>query len=124
MLVDDNEIDNLINRKMIEKSNFAKSIMSFVSAKEALSYLDEVSRTHNKDMKIPEVIFLDINMPYIDGFTFLEEFDKYTVAVKDHCLIYMVSSSINPEDIERARTNKYIVDYVSKPVTINTLHAL
>ena len=74
MLVDDNEIDNLINQKMIEASNIAKHIFTHTGAKSAMEFLKNMERLEVSERVLPDVIFLDIDMALIDGFQFLDEF--------------------------------------------------
>ena len=76
MLVDDNEIDNIINEKIIEANSFADSILVFQTGQEALDYLKD---NQNNEKDLPEIVFLDINMPIMDGFQFLEDFEKLDI---------------------------------------------
>jgi CheY-like chemotaxis protein len=73
---------------------------------------------------IPEVIFLDINMPIMDGFQFIEEFDKLAKEFKSRSKIVMLTTSVNPTDIERSQKNNYIVKYINKPLTQEMLTSL
>ncbi len=121
MLVDDNEIDNIINHKIIEANDFAAEILVFQTGLDSLNYLKD----HENDIaKLPEIIFLDINMPVMDGFQYLEEFDKYSQMVKDKCRIIMLSSSISPKDIDRAASNIHVKKYLNKPLNIRYLNAI
>jgi CheY-like chemotaxis protein len=114
MLIDDNEIDNIINEKILESNNFADTIMVFQKSEEALAYLKEHQR---QPELLPEIIFLDINMPVMDGFQFLKEFDSYGDVVKKTCNIIMLSSSISPRDVERASDDDNIKLYLNKPLS-------
>ena len=83
MLIDDNEIDNLINQKIIESSNFAERIFLYTGGKSAIESLQNiVNNSGGADGMIPDLIFLDINMPLMDGFQFLEEYDKLPDTLK------------------------------------------
>ncbi|RMG55353.1 MAG: response regulator [Bacteroidetes bacterium] len=121
MLVDDNEIDNIINEKIIESSSFAENILVFQTGQEALDYL----REHQEDASnLPEIVFLDINMPIMDGFQFLEEFESFSEEVLKKCKIIMLSSSISPKDIDRAASSRYVKKYLNKPLNARYLQAI
>ena len=121
MLVDDNEIDNIINEKIIEANSFADSILIFQTGQEALEYLAE---NQNDSEKLPEIVFLDINMPIMDGFQFLEDFEKFSETVLDKCKIIMLSTSISPKDLDRAASSKYVKKYLNKPLNARYLEAI
>jgi CheY-like chemotaxis protein len=88
--------------------------MVFQKSEEALAYLKEHQR---QPELLPEIIFLDINMPVMDGFQFLKEFDSYGDVVKKTCNIIMLSSSISPRDVERASDDDNIKLYLNKPLS-------
>lgn len=121
MLVDDNEIDNIINEKIIEANSFADEILVFQTGQDALEYL---SSNQGDRTKLPEIVFLDINMPIMDGFQFLEDFEKFSENVLDKCKIIMLSSSISPKDIDRAASSKYVKKYLNKPLNARYLEAI
>ncbi|MDX1909459.1 MAG: response regulator [Bacteroidia bacterium] len=121
MLVDDSEIDNIINEKIIEASNFSDKILVFQTGEDALTFLRE---HQENEAELPEIVFLDINMPIMDGFQFLEEFEKFANAVLSKCKIIMLSSSISPKDIDRAAGNKYVKKYLNKPLNARYLEAI
>lgn len=124
MLIDDSEIDNFINQKMIEGCNIAERIYIHTSSKSALEFLKNLERTPDcPPHLIPQIIFLDINMPIMDGFQFLDEFDKLSEIFKK-VKVVMLTTSINPFDIERSTQNKYIVKYINKPLTQEILSSL
>jgi CheY-like chemotaxis protein len=126
MLIDDSEIDNFINQKMIEGCNFADKIYIHTSSKSGLEFLRNLERTaanSNSMDLIPDIIFLDINMPIMDGFQFVEEFDKLSGDFKNSKIV-MLTTSINPADIERSKMSKYVVKYLNKPLTQDALASL
>ena len=125
MLIDDNEIDNFINQKMIEGCNFSQQVHIHSSSKSALEFLENLARAGDvaKNM-IPGVIFLDINMPLMDGFQFLNEFEKLDTKFIKDINIVMLSTSVNPTDIENSEKNKHVVQFLSKPLNEEQLSDL
>lgn len=121
MLVDDNETDNFINKRIIELAGFAEDIIVKNSGKSALEFLN--SEKDNPD-KLPDIIFLDINMPVVDGFVFLYEFEGFPESVKNKSRIIILSSSDNKKDIDRIVDNDYVVRFITKPLTEEALGAL
>lgn len=124
MLIDDNEIDNLINQKMLEASGIVDTIFMHTSAKGALEFLKNIEKLSSDGTGMPEVIFLDIDMPLMDGFQFLDEFDKLSDYIKKHCSIIMLTSSINPQDLSKAKKSNFVKKYINKPLTQEALEKL
>lgn len=117
LLIDDNEIDIYITRRLLEFNNFSKSISAACSGREALEQL-------KNSKNLPDVIFLDLNMPVINGFRFLSELAKLPSLVKDRVQVVVLTSSENKSDIKRASNNPVVVDYVAKPLTHEKIHDL
>jgi response regulator RpfG family c-di-GMP phosphodiesterase len=114
MLVDDNETDNFIHRRVLEMGHFSKEIIVKNSGKSALEYLE--ANKNNPD-RIPEVIFLDINMPIVDGFVFLFEFESFPYSIKNNSKIIVLSSSDNKKDIDRIVDNDHVIHFITKPLS-------
>ena len=114
MLVDDNDTDNFISKRIIEITKFAKRVEVKNSGKSALDYLKE-NQTKAEDL--PNIIFLDINMPIVDGFVFLYEFEKFNELVKDKCKVIILSSSDNKRDIDKIVNNNHVIKFITKPLT-------
>jgi CheY-like chemotaxis protein len=118
MLVDDNDTDNFISKRIIEITKFAKEVEVKNSGKSALEYLEE-----NKDNvdRLPNIIFLDINMPIVDGFVFLYEFEKFNENIRNKCKVIILSSSDNKRDIDKIVNNDHVIKFITKPLTENAL---
>lgn len=114
MLVDDNDTDNFISKRIIEITKFAQRVEIKNSGKSALQYLEQEQNTPEN---LPNLIFLDINMPIVDGFVFLFEFEMFPDAVKNKCKIVILSSSDNKQDIKRIVDNEHVIKFITKPLT-------
>jgi len=112
-LIDDDDIYQFTFTKGLKSSKIAKRILVFSDGEEAMDFmLDNVSNPE----ALPDVIFLDINMPVMDGWEFLEEFVELKPKVGKEITIYMVSSSVDPADVDRAKAISDVSDYLIKPV--------
>ncbi|MFM1745660.1 MAG: hypothetical protein RLZZ630_1597 [Bacteroidota bacterium] len=120
LLIDDNEIDNFINERMISSSHFSEEVIVKTSTDEAIAYLRSLTAPDD----FPRIIFLDLNMPGRDGFEFLKDFESLDPSLKDTARIVVLSSSISPEDIDKASTNPHVFKYVNKPLSEKYLDAI
>jgi len=114
MIIDDNDIDLYISSRLIIKNSFGKKVLEYSDTKEALKYLEE-----NQDniAVLPQIIFVDIYMPEMSGFGFMEAYEKLSPALKNYCKTYIISSTIDNIDIIRARSDKNVVSFHVKPIT-------
>lgn len=113
LLIDDNEIDNYINKLIVTKSKKADLITVMDSGIGAIEFLNNLIKT---EKPFPEVIFLDIHMPEMNGFQFLEQYENFSEDVKEKTIINMLTSSNNPDDIKRASECRYVKNFFSKPL--------
>jgi len=113
-LVDDDKIFQAISAKIIQSLDPSHRILQFGNGEEALHYLkDNIANPEN----LPDYIFLDINMPYVDGWMFLADYATIKTTFTKQIRIFMISSSIDSRDIIRAQNNSDVRDYIIKPVT-------
>jgi len=117
-VVDDDAIYQTIINKLIQKSEAFSAHSSFTNGKEAIITLKKMLGNVNS---LPDIILLDINMPVMDGWEFMEEIKMIKSKIDKHIIIYIVSSSIALEDKNKSKTFTDIVGYISKPVTIEDL---
>jgi CheY-like chemotaxis protein len=116
LLIDDNYIDNFVTSRLLENSKFVDKVVVCQSSHGAIEMLREGLIT-------PDVIFLDLRMPEMDGFEFLQAYDELNLD-KKNIKIFMLSSSLDPTDIKRSFDNKYITQFLHKPLTKKVLEEL
>lgn len=123
MLVDDDNVDNFINKKVIINSKFTENVFVHTNAKSALEFFKNVGepKEDSSETILPSHIFLDINMPVADGFYFLEEFDKLSEKITSEVKIIMLTSSLNPNDELKSCSFKSVTNFLSKPLTVDDL---
>ena len=114
LLIDDSDIDNLVNRKVIENAGLSKAITVKKSAVSAIDWLKDTAVS--KPDNVPDLIFLDIRMPETDGFGFLTMFDDLPDVIHQKVRIVMLSSSIDSEDYKRAMNNRFVIHFLNKPL--------
>jgi CheY-like chemotaxis protein len=122
IVIDDDEFNNKICSVTLEKIDKDANIKTFLSPVEGFAHIvTEYSRTdHNESA----VLFLDINMPVMNGWEFLERFDELDPSIKKRLKIYILSSSVDKRDIEKAKANKNVVHYLIKPLTKETIRLI
>lgn len=124
MLVDDSDTDLFINETMIKYSQLSDDIISFTSSTKALEHLKKVSLHADSFSEVPDIIFLDINMPLLNGFEFIREYQMLPTHIKDKCQIVLLSSTFNSNDIQRGTDNSNVIGLIAKPLTIESLHEM
>ena len=113
-LVDDVKLFVFLTKKTIEATHFQGNIREFGDGREAIDYLKEIS---SEPELLPDIIFLDLSMPIMDGWEFLEEFLLLEPSIKKKITLYICSSSISPHDIERAKSINAVSDFIIKPIS-------
>lgn len=122
LLIDDDEPTNFLNKMIIEETGCVREVKVTHSAREALDYLSGRQQlTDGGKPPTPEIIFLDINMPAMDGWEFLEKYDKLSPEQKASMIVVMLTTSFNPEDELKASKISYISSYQNKPLTQDIL---
>lgn len=115
-IVDDDTIFQFTTKVKIEKLSLAETIDIYNDGEEIYEYLKSAS-----DKELPEILLLDINMPIVDGWDFLELYGGLPSTVTSKISIFMLSSSINPVDLEKAESHPHITKYITKPISDDVL---
>lgn len=123
LLIDDDFLTNYLHRKIISKSEINAPVEVANNGKEGIDILLALNDTLN-DKSALVLIFLDLNMPIMDGWSFLEIFKEIQPRLNYSNNLYILSSSINPDDRARAKKDSQVLDYFSKPLTVATLAKL
>jgi CheY-like chemotaxis protein len=119
MIVDDNELDSFVLKNILSANGFTSEVVLMPDGRSALDYLKA-----NNGEKLPRIIFLDIMMPGMDGFEFLEHFEKLPKEVCDKCRIILISTSESFKDLNRANKNRFVYRFLNKPITEAMLNAI
>lgn len=121
-LIDDDKSWNFLHETAIKRVGFGMDIRSFEYPSAALTLLGDMAATDIKSL--PEAIFLDINMPVLDGWDFLDEYEKLPGYVLNKCKVFVVSSSVKTSDRAKAGTYPSVAGFVSKPLEDEVLHKI
>lgn len=115
VLIDDSPLDIFIAQNIIDRLGLQGQVWSFENGKEALDFLSAQPRSN------PTLIFVDIQMPTMDGFAFLEAFEGLGLRFRQHCDLFMLSSSINERDVQRAKSFAQVRAFLEKPLDMDGL---
>lgn len=121
LVIDDDHINNIIFEKLSTFAGFAEEIVSFNSAVDGLDYLQNIQENGEEP---PNIIFLDIRMPIVNGWEFLERFSVFRGICFKNTSIYMLTSSSSQSDVNKAKNFAIVNDYIVKPLTIEVLKKL
>ncbi|MCK0157439.1 response regulator [Cellulophaga sp. F20128] len=120
-IIDDDQIFVYGTRRIMKDANFCETIHVFENGLDAINALKKMIVD---GIELPRLIFLDLNMPIMDGWEFLEDFLKIPNNIREQVTIFIISSSIDPRDIERVKEYDVVSDYILKPVTPKDLRNL
>lgn len=118
-IIDDDKMSVKLMTILMNKNKFCEDVLPFNNAQFAIDKL-KLNCTDNDNL--PDAILLDLNMPVMDGWQFLDEFIK--IPIKKEISIFIITSSIDPSDVEMAKKYSAVKDYIVKPITVQKLNAL
>ncbi len=125
LLVDDNPNENYFHTYIIREAGVCNYLKTVYDGEEALEYINETeSRKNGEGFPKPDLILLDINMPRMNGFDFLEEFINLNEDLKSNIVIIMLSTSDNPYDIKRSMNNNQVKEFITKPLDFVVLNRI
>ncbi len=122
-IIDDDDVYVNLVKKIINIKKLSDNLIIFKNGQEALDYSKAIFNNLTQD-KFPEIILLDLNMPVMNGWDFLKEFTAIKPPANLKTTLYIVSSSIDKAEIERAKEFELVTDYLIKPVELNTFEAI
>lgn len=120
MCIDDDPITLMLFKKVVQKASFAKEITNAMNGEEAITFINSIT---NEDKK-PQLIFLDLNMPIMGGWEFLELFNDSNYYHLNKTKVIILTSTIDPEDIKKSKTYPNVIEFLSKPITVEMLNYL
>ena len=120
LCVDDDPITLMLFKKVAQKASFAKEIINAMNGEEAITYINNIT----KEEKIPQLIFLDLNMPIMGGWEFLDLFNASDYFSQNNTKVIILTSTIDPEDIKKAKSYPNVIEFFSKPITVEMLNYL
>jgi CheY-like chemotaxis protein len=115
LCVDDDPITLMLCKMVINKALFSKEIITAKNGEEAIKYFDTLKTTDSNNK--PQLIFLDLNMPVMDGWEFLESFNTTTYSEFHDTKVIILSSTIDPEDLKKSKKYPMVIDFLSKPIS-------
>lgn len=122
LLIDDNPADNEFHKINIRKAGVSDTVIVVNGGEKALTYLVKCAENgHSEETPIPNIIYLDINMPGMDGFEFLKEYEKLDENIKSQVVIIMLTTSLNPDDQKRAMNFAEVTEFQNKPLTVEII---
>lgn len=121
LLIDDDQPTNFLHEYVLNKTGCTERIVAKQSGKAALEFLRSVEDGEHPQ---PDLIFLDINMPAMNGWEFLIEYEKLAVVQKGRIMVVMLTTSLNPDDSDNAKKKEYINGFLNKPLTVEMINDL
>ncbi len=122
LLIDDDETINYLHNRLLEKNSFTEKVTISINGMEGLDMFKQLDHQLGADEMA--IVFLDLNMPVMNGWEFLDNLSKLKDAIKINYKIYILSSTINPDDKKKAKENALVTGFLTKPLTKEHLELL
>lgn len=123
MCIDDDPITLMLFKKVVQKASFAKDIINAINGQQAISLINTINNNPNQEKK-PEIIFLDLNMPIMGGWEFIDLFNTSNYQNLKNTKIVILTSTIDPEDIKKSKSYPNVIEFLPKPITVEMLNDL
>jgi CheY-like chemotaxis protein len=125
MCIDDDPITLMLFKKVVKKASFAKEIINAINGQEAITLINTINSDSNSNQeKKPQLIFLDLNMPVMGGWEFLDLFNTSNYFNLNNTKVIILTSTIDPEDIKKSKSYPNVIAFLSKPITVEMLDYL
>jgi CheY-like chemotaxis protein len=123
MCIDDDPITLMLFKKVVHKAFFAKEIINATNGQEAITLINTINNTSDQEKK-PQLIFLDLNMPIMGGWEFLDLFIASNYFNLNNTKVIILTSTIDPDDIKKSKSYPNVIEFLSKPITVEMLDYL
>lgn len=123
MCIDDDPITLMLFKKVVQKASFAKEIVNAANGQEAINLINEINNNPNQEKK-PKLIFLDLNMPVMGGWEFIDLFNSSNYFNLNNTKIIILTSTIDPDDIKKSKSYPNVIEFLPKPITVDMLNDL
>jgi CheY-like chemotaxis protein len=124
LLVEDDPITQMLERIILSNAGFCQETMSLDNGIAAVDWLETFLNQSNQNLNLPELIFLDLNMPMMDGWEFLKLFEEKYAPLFPNTKVIILSSTVNPLDWEKSKEHQVVIGFEKKPLSVETLDNL
>ena len=124
LCIDDDQIALVLCDLVIKKAGFASEVVTAMNGKEGLAFFSSYFKANKNPDNAPQIIFLDLNMPVMNGWDFLEDYVMKYADRLPTTRVVIISSTVNPEDFSRANRYDIVIDFINKPLTTDGLEEL
>jgi len=124
MCIDDDPITLMLFKKVVQKASFSEEIITASNGQDAITQINTINNDISNQKKKPQLIFLDLNMPVMGGWEFIDLFNSSYSLNLNNTKIIILTSTIDPEDIKKSKSYPNVIEFLPKPITIEMLNLL